>query len=935
MKKVFHTSVLYLLILSLLSVASCNVQTDGENNNETTATQTTVDTNKVNISETLPEKDTLIPISSTFYSQEILNIVNQNCVDLLEFKAQKQTAIKAADKYLKFSYDELWEMVFGPELERSWMVKSDGICPSCKKPVIMYDWIIDPHTNPWKLKCPKCGELFPKNDFEAYYKSGLDIEGRFSYNLADDELLYNMESGDKKDKFGVDDGTGYVQDGEVFRFIQTYLIYGQWKRTILDAIKTLSNAYMYTQDTEYAVRTLILLDRLADFFPEFDYYNQGWMYEKLHSNQGYISYNIDTAFEIYDLALSYDKVVEVLFTEPRVCEFLSQKADSTGNDNKKSTPYEVKLNIDERIFKDAIKNSGKYISNPPYTDLAVFVSRAVLDWPANQKELEDEIAQIIIKNTLYDGLTGESGLVGYASMGKSAIAKLCNIFTQADPSFIEKMYRKCPKLYDAYRFHIDLLCVNKYYPILGDSSYFGTSNGVYPNSGGEENLMLYTLYELTGDEDLTKALFRANGMKSTSALTRFVTTDNISDKYRTINEIVKNGGDITLSSVRKDEYQMAVLRTGEGQDKREVWINFGTNKISHDHGDGMNIGIYYQDADFMPDNGYPNVAYGDGWYSDVVKWNRATIAHNVVSFNKQNQRRTMGNITLWSIGDVFKTLRANAPEIYQGIQKYERSLALIDIDSTTSYILDVFRVGAGPAGSYEKYSRSNISELTVEGLYTENTERDYPSYVFLDNFQECYKTDDEWTADWNILNQFNVYNYAFKIHLKMIDLTRDDNIFLADTWLPPSMSMMSQGHEGFQLPTVINEKIVEEGEIAAFVSILEPYSRESKIVQARRLNCISLNDRLEHDSNVAVEVKSVKGFTDLIILTDPDINKHNLDVFIDTEIGMVKTDAQSCMIRYDEKGNLILIRASKGSYLKIDELNFQIADTEDITEYNF
>ena len=206
----------------------------------------------------------------------------------------------------------------------------------------------------------------------------------------------------------MDDGTGYKEGDQVYRFIATYLIKGQWKLVILEAIRYLSSAYTFTGDTEYGVRALILLDRLADFWPEYDYWTQGWMYEILQSNQGYISYNIDSAFEVYDLAMAYDKVVEVLYKDPRVCEFLSQKAEQTGNPNKKKTPEEVKKNIDDRFLKDTIANPQKYRSNPPYTELALFTARAVLDWETEKGKLYDEIADIITLNTKYDGMTGKA-----------------------------------------------------------------------------------------------------------------------------------------------------------------------------------------------------------------------------------------------------------------------------------------------------------------------------------------------------------------------------------------------------------------------------------------------------------------------------------------------------------------------------------------------
>ena len=61
------------------------------------------------------------------------------------------------------------------------------------------------------VQCPHCHELFPKNDFEKFYRSGLDAHGVFDTTRADRSLLYNTEHPDPKDPlhaFGVDDGEG-------------------------------------------------------------------------------------------------------------------------------------------------------------------------------------------------------------------------------------------------------------------------------------------------------------------------------------------------------------------------------------------------------------------------------------------------------------------------------------------------------------------------------------------------------------------------------------------------------------------------------------------------------------------------------------------------------------------------------------------------------
>jgi hypothetical protein len=172
---------------------------------------------------------------SAFYPLAVTANIRANLKRDPNGKAFLTNAIRDAAFWKNKTDDELRDLVFSPGITRSWMVWSDGYCPSCKKPVRMYDWKIEAQKHPWKLHCPSCGEVFPKNDFYAYYQSGLDEKGWFSQKSANRSLLFNIEHPDVKDPlhmFGVDDGEGFVADGHRWRFIGAYEIYGQFKQLI-------------------------------------------------------------------------------------------------------------------------------------------------------------------------------------------------------------------------------------------------------------------------------------------------------------------------------------------------------------------------------------------------------------------------------------------------------------------------------------------------------------------------------------------------------------------------------------------------------------------------------------------------------------------------------------------------------------------------------
>jgi hypothetical protein len=329
---------------------------------------------------------------------------------------QKQV-IAAAQPWLKLSDDELWDLMFGATITRSWMVWSNGYCPACKQGVPMYTWEIDALERPWKVRCPHCKELFPKNDFYKYYRSGLDEHSVFDPKRADRWLLFNTEHAKADDPlrmFGVDDGEGYVEGDKRWRFIGAYLIYGQWKQAVVAGIRNLAAAYTVTGDPAYAHKAGVLLDRVADLYPTFDFGKQGTVYE-VQGAAGYVSTWHDACVETRDLVVAYDQVFDGLKQDGELVAFLSRKAAEHGIDNPKASFTDIQRNIEDRILRDCIESRPKIESNYPQTDVTILMALTVLGWPGNREQVLASMDPILDKATAVDGVTGEKGLAGYAA----------------------------------------------------------------------------------------------------------------------------------------------------------------------------------------------------------------------------------------------------------------------------------------------------------------------------------------------------------------------------------------------------------------------------------------------------------------------------------------------------------------------------------------
>ena len=209
-------------------------------------------------------------------------------------------------------------------------------------------------------------------------------------------------------------GAGYVRGNERWRFIPYYLVFGQWKQVVQRGIIALSSAYQLTGDPVYAHKAAILLDRVADVYPAFDFMKQGILYESDHGN-GYVSVWHDATIETREMAIAYDAIKPAIWNDKELVSFLSDKSRQYHTPNEKKGSADIATNIETRILKDALAHPEKIYSNYPQQYLTTAVLDTVLDWPANRQKVFALLDPVIEKSTAVDGVTGEKGLAGYSA----------------------------------------------------------------------------------------------------------------------------------------------------------------------------------------------------------------------------------------------------------------------------------------------------------------------------------------------------------------------------------------------------------------------------------------------------------------------------------------------------------------------------------------
>ncbi|MFA9379476.1 MAG: hypothetical protein ACERKO_00305, partial [Acetanaerobacterium sp.] len=259
---------------------------------------------------------TQVPISaidvakgeSTYYTPEKVATARQNITQYAWAEEEKDAAAEKADTLLdNFTLDELWSMIPSQNIPRSYGVNQLDGCLACEDEITTYgnySYIFSTTDVDWKIECPSCHIQFPTNDFKSYYEGGLNEYGEFDPDLAkrhNDTLIAAGGTGNLvnnvKDQitanpalansvtakqindpdWGVDDGMGYNYDpddttayGKPYTFVAYYAHWALWYNggMIKTAIKDLSDAYLYTGEQKYADAAIVMLDRIADLYPD-------------------------------------------------------------------------------------------------------------------------------------------------------------------------------------------------------------------------------------------------------------------------------------------------------------------------------------------------------------------------------------------------------------------------------------------------------------------------------------------------------------------------------------------------------------------------------------------------------------------------------------------------------------------------------------------
>jgi oligo-alginate lyase len=828
-----------------------------------------------------------------WYTQERLANLRANCAKYDWAQAQRADVVASAQQFLALSDDYLWKLMPGQRLPRSLYVcniSGEGnYCPNCGNAIDKfgnYAWQLDHLKNPWKLTCPNCQAVFPKNDFARYYESCLDETGVFNPDKGDRSLLYNSEHPDPNDPlhlYGVDDGSGWTDnDGKKYMFVAYY---SHWMQITFpvdpfkplevdpnsipftgaihyDVLNCLTNAYIYTGEQQYAHKALILLDRIADLYPDY----QGGYARPPGATGGKITDYVWECYVLKLLAIPVDRVLSGTRNDPELYAFLNAKAAQYRLPRPKGTRELLVQNLDDGILRQGSQavmnrvimgNEGMHQAGLTACALALNTNPETeqwLDWlfqcgPGLQNSPEGvstldggHLPGLIVGSIDRDGVGAECS-PSYSLNWGAAFGEIANWLSDYEGYTKNNVYRDFPPFKATITAPWNLLVLGFTTPNIGDSGFCGSIKKlyVYPND-------LATGYKYTGDMRAALAAYYANG-QTIEGLPKDIFSsdpDGVNKQIAEIAGLAAAQGNPFLGGRNRAGYGLSSLEFGWGNTGTAFWMYYGDNfGENHGHRDRLNLDIVYHGFCMLPEHGYPE---DTGYWPQRLHVTRNTIFHNTVVVNQmeQTQESKGGYPELFCQFPEFGTVRVDSPQVYPGVERYQRTLAFIKVGEGQAYAFDVFRVKGGQDHVYSLHGPPGL--VTNIGLNLVNQEGgtyagpDIPyqdqtlhetdprfGYPWICNVQRDQQPPTGFMVDWKAETGYRGLTETDDLHLRYHCLSQMDDVALGDAQPPqnkdgnPKWLRYLLGHRA------------GSGLTSTFTGIIEPYRDNPAIAAVTRL----------------------------------------------------------------------------------------------------
>jgi hypothetical protein len=283
----------------------------------------------------------------------------------------------------------------------------------------------------------------------------------------------------------------------------------------------------------------------------------------------------------------------------------------------------------------------------------------------------------------------------------------------------------------------------------------------------------------------------------------------------------------------------------------------------------------------------------------------------------------------------FQVIRASAPELNDG-NRYERTIALVDVDDETFYVIDVFRVSGGT--NHTKFTQSHFGPLATYGLDL-SPAPDYSHETQTRNFQLDAGAKPGWLGLWTVEDQNKLLPEPTALGLAYTSFTREATAGTSEAWIATG------GYDATTeqwVPRLVEQRDAGDGTLeSTFVAVYEPYSGKGPKVRPQRkidadttLESLSdLHVKLQQaenldtmfknlsDSHVVLQIEHPGGGYDMVLLRDPA--EPGITVSGLRSARLFETDGNLAWVRFNAEEKLVHAGLAQGTYLKADTFTLE------------
>jgi hypothetical protein len=163
-----------------------------------------------------------------------------------------------------------------------------------------------------------------------------------------------------------------------------------------------------------------------------------------------------------------------------------------------------------------------------------------------------------------------------------------------------------------------------------------------------------------------------------------------------------------------------VLGSGEKGGQIQAHLTWSPG-YGHIHYDGLSLLLFARGQELLSDLGYTHTKWRE--------WTVMTPAHNLVVVDGQNQKAdklTLGHLRTFTAGPDVQAVSVDNPQVYPKVTDlYRRTLVLVKLSPTDSYVVDFFAVKGGQVHDYflhgsadEAQTLTAPAELALQPLPT-------------------------------------------------------------------------------------------------------------------------------------------------------------------------------------------------------------------------